>query len=194
MRLKIVSAVLAAAALVPSVSLAEGLSYSYLDVAYINTDIDRFDEDVDGFALRGSFEVADQVFIRAGYADQSTTVFGFDIDLQSFNVGIGYAWPIASATDLYGVVGYTSVEADAGGGSVDDDGYELVVGVRSRVADSFELEGSVNYVDLSDSGDDTSLGLGARWYFTDAFAVGVEGAFGDDASTYGVGLRWNFGN
>jgi hypothetical protein len=51
----------------------------------------------------------------------------------------------------------------------------------------------VSYVDLSDSGDDTTLDLGARWFFTPQFAVGLEGSFGDDASTYGVGVRWNFG-
>ena len=90
-------------------------------------------------------------------------------------------------------IGYVNAEASAGGFDIDDDGYLLGVGLRGRPADQFELEGAVNYTDLSDSGDTTSFGLGARWYFTEQFALVVEGEFGDDANTYGVGVRWNFG-
>jgi hypothetical protein len=175
------------------VTQAEGLSYSYIDLAYINTDIDQFDEDVDGLALRGSLEITDQVFLFANYADQSTSVLGDDLDVQNYGLGVGYAWPIAPSTDLYGKIGYVKYEADYLGFNADDDGYSLAVGLRGRPADQIELEGAINYVDLSDSGDDTSLGLGARWFFTDQFAVGVEGDFSDDANTYGIGVRWNFG-
>jgi hypothetical protein len=193
MRFKIASAFAATAAQLPFLAQAEGLSYSYVDLAYITTDIDQLDDELDGFALRGSLEVTDQVFLFAGYSDQSTSVRGRDIDGEAFNLGVGFAWPIAASTDLYGKLGYVSSEIDFPGGSYDDDGYALGVGLRGRVADQFELEGSLNYVDLSDSGDDTSLGLAGRWYFTDQFALGVEGAFGDDATTLGVGIRWDFG-
>jgi len=194
MRFKFVSALAASAAFVPFLAQAEGLSWSYVDAAYINTDIDRFDEDVDGFALRGSYEIVDNLFVFAGYADQGTTVAGLDIDLQTYNLGLGYAWPLGEALDVYGKVGYVSAEADVGGlGDVDDDGYSLALGLRGRAVEQLELEGAVSFVDLSDSGDDTTLDLGARWYFTPQFAVGLEGSFGDDANTYGLGVRWNFG-
>ena len=194
MRFKFASALAASAAFVPFLAQAEGLSYSYLDAAYVNTDIDRFDEDVDGFALRGSYELTDNVFVFAGYADQGTSVAGFDIDLQTYNLGLGYAWPLGEALDVYGKAGYVSAQADVQGlGDADDDGYSLAVGLRGRAVEQLELEGAVNYVDLSDSGDDTTLDLGARWYFTPQFAFGVEGSFGDDANTYGLGVRWNFG-
>jgi hypothetical protein len=193
MRFKFISALATTTALLPFLAQAEGLSYSYLDAAYVNTDIDQFDEEVDGFALRGSFEIAEQVFLFAGYANQSTEVSGTDIDVEQMNLGAGYAWPIGPKADLYGKVGYVSAEAEAGGFDADDDGYLLGVGLRGRPADQFELEGAANYIDLSDSGDSTSFGLGARWFFTEQFAVGVEGEFGDDATTYGVGVRWNFG-
>lgn len=193
MRFKSLSALAASTALMPFLAQAEGLSYSYLDLAYINTDIDEFDEELDGFALRGSIELSDQVFLYAGYSSQSTDIFGTDVDYDRLNLGLGYAWPVNTSTDIYGKVGYVQAEADAGGFDIDDDGYELAVGMRGRVVEQLELEGSLNYVDLSDSGDDTSLGLGARWYFTEQFAGGVEGQFGDDANTYGISLRWDFG-
>lgn len=194
MRFKFVSALAASAAFVPFLAQAEGLSWSYLEAAYVNTDVDGFNEEVDGFALRGSFEIVDNLFIFAGYADQGTSVGGFDIDLKSYNAGLGYAWPIGQALDLYGKVGYVKAEVDTNFiGDVDDDGYLLAVGLRGRAVEQLELEGSVNYVDLSDSGDDTTFDLGARWYFTPQFAVGLEGSFGDDANTYGLGARWSFG-
>jgi hypothetical protein len=194
MRFKFASALAASAAFVPFLAQAEGLSYSYLDAAYVNTDVDNFNEDVDGFALRGSYELTNNVFVFAGYADQGTSAAGFDIDLQTYNLGLGYAWPLGKALDVYGKVGYVSSEADVQGlGNADDDGYSLAVGLRGRAVEQLELEGAVSYVDLSDSGDDTTLDLGARWYFTPQFAFGVEGSFGDDANTYGLGVRWNFG-
>jgi len=193
-RFKFASALVASAACLPFLAQAEGLSWSYLEGGYVNTDIDSFDEDVDGFALGGSYGLTDNVFVFAGYTDQGTSVAGFDIDLQTYNLGLGYAWPLGNALDLYGKVGYVSAEADVQDlGNADDDGYSLAAGLRGRAMEQLELEGAVSYVDLSDSGDDTTLDLGARWYFTPQFAVGVEGSFGDDANTYGLGVRWSFG-
>ena len=193
MRFKSVTSLVAAAALLPVIAQADGFSYSYLEGAYINTDVDQFNEDIDGFALRGSYELTPNVFLFGSYSDQSTSVFGTDIGLESFELGAGYAWPLSKTLDLYGKLGYVHANIDTPGPDVDDDGYTLAGGIRGRFAEDFELEGSLNYVDLSDWGDDTSLGLAARYFFTPQFAVGVEGDFGDDANTYGVNVRWNFG-
>ena len=193
MRLKIISSLVASAALLPVLAHADGLSYSYLEGAYINSDVDNFNEDVDGLALRGSFEITDQVFLFGSFSDQSTSIFGSDVDLTAFRIGAGYAWPIAKNVDVYGRIGYARVEADLPGPNLSDDGYTLGVGMRGRVIEPLELEGAVNYTDLNDSGDDTSLGLAARYFFTPQFAVGVEGEFGNDVDTYGVNVRWNFG-
>jgi hypothetical protein len=171
---------------------ADDLSYSYLDPAYVTTDIDNFDEEVDGFALRGSLEVTDQVFVFAGFSDQSTSLFGDDLDFQTMNIGGGYVWPVSPRADLYGRLGYVEQEVEFAGFSADDDGFLLGMGLRSRVAGEFELEGAVNYVDLTDSGDATSLFAAGRWYFTQTFAAGLEAEVGDDATTYGLGVRWSF--
>ncbi len=175
---------------------AEGIGYTYADVGYVVTDLDGIDKDLDGFLLRGSLEIAENWFAYARYLDQSVTFGGADVDLQQFSVGGGYAWSFADNMDLYGKLGYTEAEVDVSGsgGSVDDDGYELGVGIRARPVEPFELEGSVNYIDLSDSGEDTTLGVAARWYFTDNLALGVESEFGDDAKSYGVAFRWAFAN
>lgn len=190
MKLKIASAVAATLALLPLAAQSEGISYTYVEAAYVETDIDGISSNADGYALRGSIGITDNVFMFAGYADQSISSF----DIETYNVGAGYAWPISSRTDLYGKVSYVKAEASGFGLSVDDDGFGLGIGVRHLVSDQFELEAAVNYVDLSDSGDETALGIGARWHFTPQFSLGAEASFADDANSYGVGLRWSFGS
>lgn len=193
MRKSIITMLLASLAFLPLAGRAEGPGYSYLDAGYVVTNIDEFDEDADGFLLRGSFEFVENWFLYGRYLDQSVEAFGTDVDVTEYDLGVGYAWPLNDAMDLYGKAGYVAVEAEALGEDVDDDGYELSAGLRGRAMNNLELEGVVTYVDLSDSGDDTSFGLAARWYFLEQLAVGVEGDFSDDAKSYGIGVRWAFG-
>jgi hypothetical protein len=192
MRTTILALLASSCALAPLAAQAEGLSYSQLDAGYVVTDIDDFNDEADGFMLRGSYEFVENWFGYARYLDQSVDAFGVDVDVSQFSLGVGYALPLAATTDLYGKIGYSQADASAGGASADDDGYELAVGLRAKPLQQLELEGSVNYLDLSDTGDDTSLGLAARWYFADQLAVGVEGDFADDATSYGIGVRWSF--
>ena len=198
MRKSLFGLVAASLAMGPFVAAqAQDISYTYVELGYVTTDLDGVGKDLDGFVLRGSFEVADNFFLYARYLDQSVSVAGIDFDAQQYGIGGGFAWSFADNMDLYGRVGYTEVELDvSGGGSggfdLDDDGYELGVGIRARPLELLELEGVVNYVDLSDSGDDTSYGVAGRWFITDTFALGVEGEFADDADTYGVGFRLQF--
>ena len=198
MRSKLLSAMVAATLALPMVASADDVTYSYADLNYVTTDIDGVNEDLDGFALRGSIEITDQVFLFGNYTDQSAESGGVDVDYTTYTIGAGYAWSLSKTADLYGKLGYANAEVDVnvpglGGFSVDDDGFLLGMGLRGRVAGVFELEGSVNYLDFSEGGDDTSLGVAARWFLTDQFNVGLEGDFGDNVTTYGVGMRWNFG-
>jgi hypothetical protein len=184
------TALIAAMALTPLAAQAEGFSYSYLELGYVETDFDDIDEDADGFALAGSLEITDQVFMFAGYGDLSAG----PVDFETYDIGAGYAWSISPRADLYGTLAYVKAEVDVPGfGSGDDDGYGAGVGIRYRVADPFELEAAINYVDLQDSGDGTSFGLAGRWYFVEQFALGFGIDFSDDADTYGLSLRWEFG-
>jgi hypothetical protein len=197
MRKSLLGLVASALAIGPLVAQAQDIGYTYVDLGYVTTDIDGISKDLDGFVLRGSLEIADSWFLYARYLDQSVSVAGVDFDAQQYAVGGGFAWSFADNMDLFGRIGYTEVELDVSGGgfggvNVDDDGYELGVGIRARPITSLELEGVLNYVDLSDSGDDTSLGVAARWFITDAFALGIEGDFADDAETYGIGFRLQF--
>ena len=188
MNTRLATTVLAAFALAPVASQADGPGYSYVEGGYVRTDIDGIGKDADGFMVRGSVELGHDFFLFAGYLDQG--VYG--VDLNQYGVGAGYAWSIADTTDLYGKVGYVKAEADVEGFGLDDDGYSLGIGIRSLVTKRLELEASVNYADYSDLGDDPTFGPGARWYFTEHFALGIEAQVADDATSYGVGVRWSF--
>ena len=190
------SLAVASLACLPMASQASDISYSFVEAAYVNTDIDDFDETLDGFVLGGSLEVAENFFIYASYTDQSTDFFGVDLDATGFSVGGGYAFPLSDTMDLVGSIGYVSTEAEGNyegeSASADDDGYELAIGLRAMPMEQLELHGSVAYVD-TDAGDDTGLGVGALCYFVPQFAVGLDAGFSDDSNSYGVGVRWDFG-
>jgi opacity protein-like surface antigen len=203
MRYKTLSALIATAAFAPFVAQAEGLSYTFLEAGYLNTDIDEFDETVGGWGLKGSFEITDNIFAFANYADQSAEIgrgLG-DIDLQGWDLGVGYAYPIAKQTDIYGTIGYVSVDADLPewteefiDSDPEDNGYSLGLGIRTRFAERFEVEGTAQYANLSDFGDEFQFDFQGRWYITDMFALGVGYIAGDETSTFYGGVRMEFGN
>ena len=194
MRYKILSVLAASAALAPFMAQAEGLSYTYAEAAWLQSDVNEFDEDLGGFGLKASWEIVDHVFVFGRYADQKTDTRAGEFKFQPWDIGAGYAFPITETFDVYGTLSYSNIDADAPGivANTSDDGYTLGVGGRTRLADKFELEGAVKYANFSDYGDNTSFEFAARWFFTEAFALGVEFTAGDEVDTFGAGVRYQF--
>jgi hypothetical protein len=174
-------------ALAPLAALADEMSYSYVDLGYVETDLDGLPS-ADGFGIRGSVGFAENWFVFGEYTNQDLE----GVDIDQFAVGLGGHYGLTDSMDLTGRFGYVDAEASAGGFSASVDGYLVSAGLRGAIGDSFELEGRVDYIDLGNAGDDTSLAVGGRYFFTDAFAVGAEIASSDDADTYMVGIRWSF--
>lgn len=171
---------------------AEGLDYSFIQASYTQVEFDDFDVDGDGFGIGGSFAVADRFAIFAGYA---TGDFDFDVETTDIEVGGMFHTPLSESVDFVSSLSYVSAEVEAPGfGSVDDDGFGLGVGLRALASPKLELNGGVSYVDLNDSGDDTTFGAGVRYHFTEAFSAGLAGNWGDDVSSYGISGRVSFGN
>ena len=169
----------------------DGLSYTYLEAGYLDTEIDIGPEDVDGdgVGVAGSFAVNETFFLTASYGTQD---FDFGVDVDQWSAGIGAHTSLTDNMDLVGTISYVDAEVDTPFGSVDDDGFGLGVGVRGRFTDNIELEAGINYVDLDDAGDDTSFAAGGRYYFTEAFAVGAGFEIGDDVTMWTVGVRMEF--
>ena len=172
----------------PLAAMADDMSYSYVDAAYVETDIDQ-GPTADGFALRGSVGFAENWFVFADYSAQS--VQGVDID--SYDVGFGGHYAVNERLDVVGRLGYMKVELDAGGGlDADDDGYLLDLGLRGLVTEGVELEGGLHYSDFSDGGDNTGFYFGGRFHFNKTWAVGAEYQSGDDADSILAYVRASF--
>ncbi len=180
------------AALLATPAIADGLDYNYLEGGYqrIELDDDFFDVDGDGFGIGGSFEVGDNAFVFGSYG---TADFDFGIDFNELTAGVGYHVPVGTNTDFVASIAYVRAEAEASGIDIDDNGIGASIGLRSMVTDTVEVFGNINYVDLDDSGDDTSFSGGAWFNVTETFALGVSAGFGDDTTTYGASARLYFG-
>ena len=168
-------------------SAAEGVSYSYIDVNYVNTDLENGPSG-DGFGIRGSVGFGGNYFVFAEY-----TTLDFDnVDADQYAVGLGGHMEMTSEIDLTGRIGYVEADLSGDGGlGGSDDGYMASLGVRGRM-DAFELEGQGIYRDFSDGGDEFALNIAGRYYFTESFAAAAEYEIGDDAQNFIVGIRFTF--
>jgi Outer membrane protein beta-barrel domain len=191
MRKSIILGSIAALGMTGPAIAEDGFDYSYLELGYVKSEIDDFNVDGDGLGVFGSYEFTQNFHAFAGYSDQD---FDFDLSASTFELGAGYAWPVNPNMDLVGTFSYITTEIDVPGfGSFDDDGFALGAKVRARVANALELTGGLKYVDYDEVGNDTTFGVGARYFFTKMFAAGVDVDFDDDGTTWMLGGRLSFG-
>jgi hypothetical protein len=177
---------------------AADMSYSYVDVNWVNLDADSdelgISESADGFGVNGSVGFGENFFGFVDYRSVEGDIFGTNFDIDQVSVGLGGHYGISESADLVGRIGYTQLDASVSGfGSEDVDGFLLSAGVRGELAEDFELEGHVIYTDLGDDGgDDTSFAVDARYFFTEQFALDAGYETGDDLDIWHVGIRFAF--
>jgi hypothetical protein len=191
MRKAIAAATLAALALVPPAFAQDGLSYNFLELGYANSEIDDLDVDGNGFGVRGSYGFTSNFHGFASYLDEE---YDFDIGVSQFEVGAGFNTGLTPKIDFVGTLSFVNLSVDVpGGGNADDSGLALGVGLRGRVSEAFELRGEVKYAEFDDAGNDTTFGVGGRYYFTPMFALGADLGFNDDGTSWMLGGRFDFG-
>jgi len=181
-------------ALVMALGFAPGIAsakmnYSFIEGAYVDTEIDvgPADVDGDGFGIAGSWGFAEQFHAFGSYTMQD---FDFGIDLDLLRLGAGFNIELSPMFDFVATAAYVDASIDGGG---DENGYELGAGVRSQLGEKFQLDGGVAFTDYGSS-DDTSLRIDARFFITESLALGGGAEFGDDVTTWKVGVRWEFGS
>ncbi len=183
--------IIAALAFVAGPALAQDINYNYIEGYYQRLDVDDSagDIDGDGFGIAGSLEVGDSFHIFSSFGRAN---LDFDIDLDEVVIGGGYHTPVAPGMDLVINLSYINVDAEAFGLSGDDDGFGASLGLRSMWGEKLELAGFVDYIDLDESGDDTSF-RGEAWYsLTRTIALGAQVGLGDDVTSWGLGARVYF--
>ena len=190
MQRRTLSLVAALTAVLPFTSQAGTMDYTYVELGYVDTEIDSGPNDIDGdgFALRGSLAVHENFFVFAGYED-----LGFErgVDSTTFHVGGGVRWPLGAQLDIVGRAAIVRSEIEFGNRDRDDDGFLLGARLRGEVAPRFELEGGFDYIDLDHRSNDTAIVLEGRYFFLDALAGGVALQFADE-NMMGVNLRYTF--
>lgn len=174
---------------------ADGFSYNSITASYGQIDFDNLNADGDIIGIGGSAAIGESFFAFANYGVSDIDDGIVSIDVDSWNAGIGYHMPMSDSVDLVSRLSYEYLDVSVPGfGSADDNGFGLGVGIRYAANEQFEINAGISYVDLSDSGNDTSLSAGFLYNFTENFSVGVEGDWGDDATAYNIGGRFYFGD
>lgn len=191
------------AALPFAASAAEGVSYNYVEAGYAATSVDD-GLDADGWAINGSAAIAPNFHIFGGYTGQKTddfdTVLGRvnGVDVDQWNIGVGYNHEINSQVDLLTRVAYQKAETDGvrvGGvnfeGS-DADGWSVEAGVRGALTPNFEGYALAGYEDYERADGEFYGKLGAQVKFNQTWGVNGEVKFVDGYTSYFVGPRMSF--
>lgn len=187
---------LAGTVLLPGLSQAATLGYTYVEAGYGETDLDDVDADGEGYRISGSLAIGPAYHIIAEYvtADLELDNTNFDVNVDTISVGFGYNFPISPKADVIGRILYVDSEVEVDGpfisGEGDDSGVGIQARLRGEVAEGLEVEGGIDYVDVFD--EETSLVLEGRYFLTEILALGGGVEISDDSTTYGIALRLKF--
>jgi hypothetical protein len=182
------------------VARATDLNYDYIEAGYQVVDFDDVSQDLKSVTINGSFLVAEQVYVFAGYQDGETDSVSLGPDrgrigLTGYTLGLGYRHGLSQQTDLNLAAAFERREVEGQGGlsflgSDDESGYSLSLGLRHLLSSQFELGADVTYIDVGD--DDTVLTLGGLWHINEVVAVSASYFVGSDADGFEGGIRFKF--
>jgi len=162
------------------------LSYTYGEARLVIEEPDGGDS-FDGIRLGGSLQFQPQVFGVASL----TSVSSDGVDIDTFDLGVGFRHALQSNVDLVGIVGLVWAEVDAGPFEDDDTGISLTGGVRGFAAPQLELGGYASYAEVFGDGDITLTGEGLL-HLSPNLALVASLGFSDDVNILTFGARWNF--
>ncbi|HFB64935.1 MAG TPA: hypothetical protein ENJ60_05265 [Aeromonadales bacterium] len=183
---------------------AETPSFDYVNIGYVSNigGINKFD----GFGIKGNFELNESFFINAEYQSVDSKAFGFNAngDYNRFGTrdtviafGIGYKKDITADSTFFTEL--DGVKAKVGVGdffSSKENGYQVVVGLRSNINSKLEVKMDVNYLNLDHVDfiyrDDTLFQLGGLYKFNKSVGwyFDIDTDFSD--SSYNTGIRFSF--
>lgn len=164
---------------------AAPITWTYAEGGYNNVDIDSINDDGNGWFLGGSFGMKNFHFFGR-YTDSSTDQTSTDV--KHWFAGAGWHGMLGDSADVLGELAYSHGEV----GSVDDNGYFVRGGVRWRPIGLFEMGGFVRYEDLGDLDSNMVYEANVMIHFW-RIGLGASYETQDDADTYNIFARFNFG-
>jgi Ax21 family sulfation-dependent quorum factor len=173
---------LALAAALPMSAQASELSYSFVELDYVN-----IDNDADGFGVRGSVGFGDTGFYGLG-GYSNVELDNFNVDVDFYEIGLGYHHPVSDKADVVAELAYQNAEVL----NTSADGYRLSGGFRGHLAERFEGLVKLNYVDGNDVDGDFTGTLGGQFNFNEMWGMTGEVEFANGGQSYLVGVRASF--
>jgi len=166
---------------------AAEVPYNFVELGY--SSVDAGDADGDGFKIAGSYELTDDIYAFGDYASYG---LDGDADFNYFGIGLGYKYSIQANTDITLDLAFRSAELDISGTVVDldENGYEIGLGVRSMIQDNIEVGARIESVDID--GNETFFEINGTYYFPNNFGLGAEASFGDDFDFFGIKARYKY--
>lgn len=170
---------------------ADGLSYSYLEPRWAETELDdgTFDVEGDGFVFNGSLEFSETVHLFVGF---DKLEFDDNVEVSTRLVGGGLSVPLSPRADLVFRGGFAEAEFETPFFSDEDDGTFVSAGARVLVTPDIELYGDYRKLYLDNIDDEESTTLGLEFYASESFSVGPSVTWVDDVTTWTLGGRIYF--
>ena len=214
---------------VPAAATAQDSDFTYVEGGFIAgfvNDVEdsgvitgggplEFETDAGGGGfINGAWQFADNLHLFAGYSSASQelevsdgidTVEG-EFDVVRWRIGIGYAYPVSPAIDLYGRLSYDKAEfkdvavdgfdLDA---DVDEGGVGGEIGMVWTATPKIHLQGHLRYTSVGEIASEGSeafdadvlVGVNGRWYVRPNIALVTGYEFGK-ITTLNVGARFSF--
>lgn len=207
MRTLLVAALLAAS---PFAASAEGMSYTYVEGGLIRVELDdnlSGNPGLDGGYLRGSYAIADNVYLFGGYSSASETErFGparLKYELDQPELGIGYHQEITGRMDFTADLAWMRLNEEvriSGTGDAQLDGTyrghvsagRVTAGLRGKPSNRTELWLKGGAVDGSDMDVSFVGNLGGQINFTKTWGLVAEMEVIEDVTRYNFGVRASF--
>jgi Ax21 family sulfation-dependent quorum factor len=191
---------LALAAALPISAQASELSYSFVELDYLNSNSEVLSSgtySTEGYGIRGSFGFAENFYVSGAYSNSDFDISS-GLDEDRWNVGFGYHRPLYDQTDWLVEVGYTKI--DSFDPVIDDSFYDVSFGLRGSLGDKFEGIAKLSYNDgASFSGvyypqydSAFSATVGVQWRINDMWGIVGEIEAYEDDTDYTLGVRASF--
>jgi len=195
---------LALAAVLPMSAQASELSYSFVELDYVNSSNAATDGpggpsfDSDGYGIRGSFGFAENFYVTGAYAQSDLDVTFSNIDNDKWSLGFGYHRPMYDQADWFVEAGYTKI--DSNNTAIDDNFYKVSAGIRGSISDRFEGIAKLSFNDGADLNGAVypqydsafSASVGLQWRINEMWGIVGEIEAFEDATDYTIGVRASF--
>jgi Ax21 family sulfation-dependent quorum factor len=173
---------LAFAAALPMSAQAADLSYSFVELDYVN-----LDGDADGAGLRGSVGFGETGLYGFGrYTNTRTN--DTDIKIDGLEIGLGYHHELTSNSEYLVEAAFQRVKTDV----ASENGYRVSGGVRGLLTDNIEGLAKLGYRDSKNTDGGFIAALGGQVRFTETWSLNAEIEFDEDGQSYLVGVRASF--